>query len=313
MAILLQSSYFRFWSDHFKQRVSTKQKYIAVFKRFEAFLIKAGFEGTLDFNQFHASREHPGRYLPIQRSFIDRFVFDLKQQYDSDRLIADTITSLKRFFEFLHDMDMIEHNPMIGYPRPKFESPIQNTSLSKEECLAILKAALYKNPFYRQEFVFIWFMLVTGLRISEIRSLRRKRLNLKTRIAHVFEAQKTDSRPVAIPSYLVIELERYVQHPEYLAYANQGDEYLFHHQGKKMTVHTITRMLHDLAQDAGVSRHIRPHDLRRTAAYLMQMGGMNIVDIQHQLRHKNLGTTLRYVPPLADLSRILNEPENGIY
>jgi integrase/recombinase XerD len=308
MAFLLQSCYFQFWSDHFTLSKSTKQKYIIALKRFEAFLLQEGFEGTLDFDQFHASREHPDRYLPIQRQVFDRFVIDLKKREKfTDRSLAYTISALKLFFQFLHDMDLIEHNPLLGYPRPKFENPLQNTALSKEESYALLKAALLRNPFYRQEFVFIWFMLITGLRISEVRFLRRKRLNLETRIVHVFEAQKTEQRPVAIPKDLTTELERYTQHPEYLKYANQGDEYLFHQHGKIMTVDTIKRILSELSRDAALSRHIRPYDLRRTAGYLMQIGGMNIVDIQHQLRHKNVGTTLRYVPPLNDLAKILED------
>ncbi|NOU94909.1 tyrosine-type recombinase/integrase [Paenibacillus sp. LMG 31456] len=308
LAFLLQSGYFQFWSDHFMLSKSTKQGYIIALKRFEAFLLREGFEGTLDFDQFHASREHTGRYLPIQRQVIDRFVFDLKKKEQvTDKLIASTISALKRFFEFLHDMNLIQHNPMLGYPRPKFESPIQNTSLSKEECYALLRAALLRNPFYRQEFVFIWFMLITGLRSSEVRFLRRKRLNLKIRIIQVFDAQKTDKRSVALPKDLTEELKRYTQHPEYIKYEKQGDEYLFHQQGKIMTVDKIKRILSELTNDANLARHIRPHDLRRTAGYLMQTGGMNIVDIQHQLRHKNVGTTLRYVPPLNDLAKILED------
>lgn len=65
-------------------------------------------------------------------------------------------------------------------------------------------------------------MLITGLRISEVRFLRRKRVNLETRIIHVFEAQKTEQQPVAIPKDLAVELERYIQHPEYLKYAYKG-------------------------------------------------------------------------------------------
>ncbi|MFC5530998.1 tyrosine-type recombinase/integrase [Cohnella yongneupensis] len=308
MTLLLQSGYFQFWSEHFRRSSSTKQTYITALKRFEAFLLKEGFEGTLDFDRFHASRAQPDRYSPIQRQVIDRFILDLKQNGQaSDRTLAVTITVLKRFFEFLHDTEMIQQNPMIGYRRPKIESPIQNTALSIEECYALLKAALLKDPFYRQEFVFIWFMLITGLRKNEVRFLRRKRVNLETRIVHVFDAQKTKQLPIAIPEDLTAELERYIQHPKYSKHANQGDEYLFHQQGKIMSIYKIKKMLSDLSRDAGLSRQIRPHDLRRTAGYLMQTGGMNIVEIQHQLRHKNLGTTLRYVPPLVDLIKILED------
>ncbi|MEK4234813.1 tyrosine-type recombinase/integrase [Paenibacillus sp. FSL H7-0714] len=308
MAFLLQSAYFQIWSNQFTLSYSTKQHYISVLKKFEAFLLHNGFEGELDFDRFHASREHPGRFLPIQRQVFDRFFIDLKQhERMSNMNLAATITVLRCFFEFLYEADLIQHNPLVGYPRPKFESPIQNTALSKAECLALLQAALHRSPFYRQEFVFLWFMLITGLRISEVRFLRRKRVHLDTRIVHVFDAQKTEKYPVALPKDLTAELERYIQHPEYLKYAHQGDEYLFHQQGKIMTVDKIKRILSDLTHDAGLDRHIRPHDLRRTAGYLIQTGGMSIIDIQHQLRHKNVGTTLRYVPPLNDLTKILED------
>ncbi|NGM83954.1 site-specific integrase [Paenibacillus sp. 7124] len=307
MGILFQSNYFQCWNAHFTLSKSTKEKYITALKRFEAFLMSEGFEGSLDFNQFHASRDHPNRYIPIQREVFDRFVIDLKKKGLLNRLIAETITPLRGFFDFLYEMDLIDHNPLVGYPRPKFESPIQNTSLSKEECYALLKAALREDPFYRQEFLFIWFMLITGLRISEVRFLQRKRLHLEKRIVHVFKAQKTDKRPVAIPNDLRDELKRYTQHPEYLKYANQGEEYLFHQQGKYMTIPSVNRMLSELCCDAGLTRQIRPHDLRRTAGYLMQTAGMNIIDIKNQLRHKDVATTLRYVPPLADLASILED------
>lgn len=308
MDFLLQSAYFQFWSNQFTLSNSTKQNYISVLKKFEAFLLQEGFEGELDFDRFHASREHPGRFLPIQRQVFDHFFIALKQNEQiTDISLAATITVLRCFFEILYDADLIQHNPLLGYPRPKFESPIQNTALSKAECLALLQAALHRSPFYRQEFVFLWFMLITGLRISEVRYLRRKRVNLDTRIVHVFDAQKTEKRPVALPKDLTAELQRYIQHPEYLKYANQGDEYLFHQQGKIMTVDKIKRILSELTHDAGLERHIRSHDLRRTAGYLMQTGGMSIVDIQHQLRHKNVGTTLRYVPPLNNLTKILED------
>lgn len=74
MAFLLQSAYFQIWSNQFTLRNSTKYKYISALKKFEVFLLQNGFEGELDFDRFHASREHPGRFLPIQRQVFDRFL-----------------------------------------------------------------------------------------------------------------------------------------------------------------------------------------------------------------------------------------------
>ncbi|WP_313638310.1 site-specific integrase [Paenibacillus sp.] len=307
-AFLLQSHYVQSWSDHFSLRNSTKHKYMDALERFEAFLLQEGFKGELNFDRFHASRNHPDRYLPIQRSVIDRFFQYLsKQDRMTDSLISASITALKNFFGFLQDMDLISVNPMLGVPTPKYERPIQNTALSLEECNLLLKAAIRRDPFYRQEFVLIWFMILSGLRISEVRTLRRSRVNLNTRIVHVSEGSKTTSRSVAISEELANEINRYIDHQVYQQGASQGDEFLFHCKGKQFPYERVVKILKECSMEAELSRIVRPHDLRRTTGYLMQLGGCSIIETQRQLGHKDLATTLRYVPPLLDLAKILEE------
>ncbi|MEX1028668.1 MAG: site-specific integrase [Paenibacillaceae bacterium] len=306
---LFQSKYFHVWNQHFNRSKNTKRKYIFALKRFEAFLQREGFEGELDFEKFHGSREYPDRYLPIQRKVIEGFVHYLKnEERVTDSLLSATVTGLKSFFGFLYDMDFIQHNPMQDIPTPKYERPIQNTALSLEECNDLLAAALRRDPFYRQEFVMVWFMLITGLRRSEVHFLKRSHLNLDTRIVRVSERQKTDPSPVAIPKNLTEELKRYVNHPNYLRGSEQGGEYLFHNiNGGLMPFRWIPRTLRGLSQEAALSRFVRPHDLRRTTGYLMQQSGVNIFLVKNQLRQKDLATTLIYVPPLLDMAKILED------
>ncbi|SDO87466.1 integrase/recombinase XerD [Paenibacillus sp. yr247] len=305
---LLQSHYVQFWIDHFSLSKNTKHKYFNALERFEAFLLQEGFEGDLNFDQFHASRDHPDRYLPIKRSVIDRFFqYLLNQDRMTDSLLSATITALKHFFGFLFDMDLISDNPLLGYPTPKYERPIQNTALSMEECKLLLKSAIKRDPFYRQEFILIWFMILTGLRISEVRALRCSRVSLDTRIVHVSEGHKTTIRPVAISQDLANEIARYIDHPIYQKGANQGDEFLFHDLGGKFSYERVVKILKECSTEAGLKRKVRPHDLRRTTGYLMQVSGSSMIDIQHQLGHEKLATTLRYVPPLIDLAKILED------
>ncbi|CAG7658362.1 tyrosine-type recombinase/integrase [Paenibacillus allorhizosphaerae] len=303
---LLQSQYVQFWSTHFSLSNSTKRKYVNALGRFEAFLLQEGFQGELHFDRFHASRDHSDRSLPIKRSVIDRFFQYLSnQERMTESLLSATITGLKHFFGFLFDMDLISVNPMLGIPTPKYEKTVQNTALSMEECKLLLRAAIKRDPFYRQEFVLIWFMILTGLRISEVRCLRRSKLNLDTRIVYVSEGYKTTTRPVAISEDLANEIARYIDHPHYQNGANQGDEFLFHDNGEQFPYKKVAKILKKCSKEAGLTRIVRPHDLRRTTGYLMQIGGSNPIDIQRQLGHKDLATTLLYVPPLIDLAKIL--------
>ncbi|OZB96551.1 site-specific integrase [Paenibacillus sp. XY044] len=305
---LQNSIYYQNWKKHFTLAKSTRSKYEIALRRFEAYLLKQGFDGELDFDRFHADKKFPDRFSPIKRKVIDHFVqFLIHDLQVSDSTVSISVTALKNFFGFLYDMDLIQQNPMINYPTPKFERGIQNTALSKEDSLEVLRAALRLDPFYRRGFVMIWLMLITGMRISEVRFLRCSRVKLESKIVHIFEGQKTTKRSAAISKDLADEITRYINHPQYLEWSKQGDEFLFNNKGNPLQPRVITRLLDRVSNEAGLSRSVRAHDLRRTAAYLMQIGGLSMVEIQHQLGHVDLATTLQYVPALGELARIFED------
>jgi integrase/recombinase XerD len=305
--IMFQSTYYKFWYENVD--LTAKKHVILYLRKFETYLKLQGFEGELDFDRFHASHNHPGKFLPIQESFIDKFIVHLRDECQSSKFVLyNAVSSLKNFFEFLFEMGLIHHHPMMNYPNPFYHRPIKNTALSKDECLELLHAAVKRDPFFRHEFVLVWFMLVTGLRNSEIRSLRRSKVNLDSRMVRVNEGQKNSSRLTSITYALAGELRRYINHPSYPKLETSRDDLLFSHEGKQISSYSLGKIIRRLCSDAGI-RNATPHDLRRTAGYLMQSGGMNIIEIQKQLGHKILATTLRYIPPIMDLLKILESLE----
>ncbi|ALS25376.1 tyrosine-type recombinase/integrase [Paenibacillus naphthalenovorans] len=200
---------------------------------------------------------------------------------------------------------MIRSHPMQDYPNPYYYRPVKNTALTKDECMEVLYFALKKDPFYRYEFLLFWFMIVTGLRNSEVRMLRRSKINLDSKRILVNEGQKNASRVAYLTPALAEEIQRFTQHPIYLTTENNGNEFLFSNQGKAHSANSLGKVIRNLCKNAGITRTVTPHDLRRTAAYLIQTGGMHIIEVQKQLGHKILATTLRYTPPLKELAEIL--------
>lgn len=149
-------------------------------------------------------------------------------------------------------------------------------------------------------------MLITGVRNSEVRSVSRTSVNLDTRMVMIIEGQKNDARSTSITTALSEELRRYINHPNYIAWTEKGNNKLFFRKEKKpLTDKALRVLLKNLCLEANLSRIVTPHDLRRTAGYLLQSVGMNMVEIQRQLGHQILSTTLRYIPPLNDLEKIL--------
>lgn len=308
-SILFESHYYRFWFDH--TELTSKRHVDRELRKFEKFLMLKGFEGELDFDQFHASHKRPGFFRPIQQYFIDQFVEYLRVDCQATKYVLyNAISSLKNFFKFLYDMELIQHHPMDDYPNPYYDRPIKNTAFSKEECLDLLGAAIKRDPFFRQDFVLIWFMLITGTRNSETRCLSRRNVNLDTRMVYLCERQKNDPRSTSITTALAEELKRYTNHPNYLAWKDKGNDKLFFRNEKPLTEKNLQDIVKDLCKEANLTRTVTPHDLRRTAGYLMQTAGMNMLEIQRQLGHRIMATTLRYIPPLEELAKILAQTDS---
>jgi integrase/recombinase XerD len=153
-------------------------------------------------------------------------------------------------------------------------------------------------------------MLVTGVRNSEARLLPYKNIDMDTGMVILNRGQKGEPRSTTITKALANEIRRFVRHPLFESWCkNNENATLFFHEDKPMATYHLARKIKKLCVEAGLSRTVTPHDLRRTSGYLMQSSGMHIVEIQRQLGHKILSTTLRYVPPLDELAKILLDTE----
>lgn len=62
---------------------------------------------------------------------------------------------------------------------------------------------------------------------------------------------------------------------------------------KRLSENSLSKLIVEHGQRAGVQ--IRPHDLRRTFAGMLDQRGMKVTDIQLLMRHSNLGTTSVYL------------------
>jgi integrase/recombinase XerD len=307
-AILLNSKYFQTWYTY--SPLKSKRHVIQELKKFDEFLNFIGYKGELDFDQFHGSLRHPDKFRPIQESFIDKFVEYLKfEKNASNYVLYNAISSLKNFFLFLYEIELIQSHPMASYKNPYYQRPIKNTALSKEECFDLLHAAMKRDPFFRQDFLLVWFMLVTGLRNTEVRLLPYKNIELNTGMVFLNKGQKGEVRSTTITKALATEVQQYIEHPYFESRYRNENAPLFFHKNKPLSSVQLQKKIKELCIEAGLSRIVTPHDLRRTAGYLMQSNGMHIIEIQKQLGHKILSTTLRYVPPLEDLAKILIDTE----
>ena len=157
--------------------------------------------------------------------------------------------------------------------------------LQRKEVAAILEAC--GNHKHR--------MLLTvcygcGLRVSELLYLKVRDIDGERRLLRIDQGKGAKDRMVEIPETLLLQLRRYWQ-------LFRPYEWLF--PGREPTralgVTSAQKWLEASKSKAGVDKPGGIHSLRHAYATHQLVAGMPITKLQHQMGHKDIRTTLRYV------------------
>ncbi|MCU6796819.1 site-specific integrase [Paenibacillus sp. WQ 127069] len=306
--ILIDSDYLHLWKRYSGLRQTSLNSYMSYLRKFEFFLIQIKkFEGSLDFDKFTYYVDD-NLYSPITEGFINEYIQYLKNECKATRsTLYANISALSNFFTFLKDMRVIKLNPMAHYKNPFYDPKINDRSLSKNDCGLLLEASVKVDPFFRVIYVLVLLMVTTGLRNKEIRELTIGQIDFGRNIIYVDQGQKTTANSVYMSTILTFELRRLINHPLHKSWQTNGNiSVFFRSNGRKFTTLTINEILKELCVVAGIKK-ITAHCLRHTMASLLLDSGVDVSIIQRQLRHKDMETTLRYLPQITDVEMLAQD------
>ncbi len=189
-------------------------------------------------------------------------------------------------------LDMQKHDIPVKNPYPLFKMPQPNVKevyLDKEELDAFRKmyVQLPEGTTLFKSLEMYLFSCYCGLRISDVVTLKWSEVDLENSL--IVKTQVKTKEEVKAP---IFEYTRALL----LKKSNSGkllgtDGYVF----GDSCIQVINRRLKELAEMAGVDKHITFHCARHTFATLLVMDGVSIYKIQKFLGHKSVGMTERYL------------------
>jgi len=210
----------------------------------------------------------------------------------SARSTSRCLSSLRRFYRFLHKTALINENPLQSVFNPKTGRALPKT-LSEHDVEALLAAPQIDDLIQFRDKVMLEILYAAGLRVSELVGLTLQQVNLRQGLVRITgKGQK--ERLVPLGETAVDWLQRFLHQGRGLLLSNQSSIVFPSLRGQQMTRQTFWHRIKYYAAQAGIQVELSPHTLRHAFATHLLNHGADLRVVQLLLGHSDLSTTQIY-------------------
>ena len=239
-------------------------------------------------------------YHPSKKP-LDVTLHDLQEflKYISDFHFTETtqsriISGIKHFFKFLVLENYIQTSPaeLLETPRIKRKLPV---FLSVEEIDLMLSHIDRSTPEGERNLAMLETMYSCGLRVSELISLKLSDLHRNDGFISVI-GKGNKQRLIPIGKSALRLIENYLTHHRcQIKIKGSNEDMIFlSKRGSSITRQMVFYVIKDLAEKAGIKKHLSPHTFRHSFATHLVEGGADLRAVQEMLGHESITTTEIY-------------------
>ena len=218
----------------------------------------------------------------------------LSTQISSGKKVSTALrrlSSSKSFLLFLkRDGYFYGEIPDVETPKKPSRLPV---CLSLEEVELLLEAPDMETDGGIRDRAMLELMYASGLRVSELLSLKRKNLNLNKGMVSVF-GKGAKERKVPVGEFAMEYVVKYLNEARSRNKGANSDYLFLNREGKPLTRQYFFKQIRKYAAQVGITVTISPHTLRHCFATHMLEGGAQLKAVQEMLGHTNLATTQIY-------------------
>lgn len=253
----------------------------------------------IDLTQF--AKEIPACHIEeITSGILEDFIAGLHQKY-KPKTVKRKIASLKALFHYFEYRELIDKNPF-NRMQIKFREPVILPKTIPLHTVEHFLATIYnqnaaaKTDYQKRttlrDIAVIELLFATGIRISELCSLKARDVNLQDKNILIY-GKGAKERRIQLGNDDVIRILR--EYKDAFAMQIQGCGCFFVNQtGRPLSDQSVRRMINKYTSVAAIEMHITPHMFRHTFATSLLEADVDIRYIQEMLGHSSINVTEIY-------------------
>ncbi len=238
--------------------------------------------------------------LEITPALLENYIANLHQKY-KPKTVKRKIASLKALFHYFEYREIIDRNPFnkiqIRFREPAIlpkTIPLQTveTFLSTIYQQHAAAETEYQRKKTLRDIAVIELLFATGMRISELCTLKISDVNLRDRYILIY-GKGSKERKIQIGNEDVSHV--LTTYKNTFEEEMRGCNHFFVNQaGRALSDQSVRRMINKYTSLAAIEQHITPHMFRHTFATSLLEADVDIRYIQEMLGHSSINITEVY-------------------
>ncbi len=249
-------------------------------------------------------REEIHAYKEIDYKLIRNYLNFLDERNFSKATIARHISSLRSFYKYLLKEGIVSKNPMLFISNPKLDKKLPKF-LYEKEVETLLSMPKLDNPKGLREALLLEFLYSTGVRVSELCSIKVKDISFSEKSVRVL-GKGNKERYVYFGKQLDDLLKLYLKESRPYFEKTRNDYLFLNDSGHQLQDRRVRALIDNLLKRSCADFHMSPHTLRHSFATHMLNHGADLKTVQELLGHVDLSTTQIY-------THISNERLRSVY
>ena len=240
--------------------------------------------------------------LEARNRDLNEFVDSLYRAGLSSRSIARYTASLRNFYVHLMQQGRTRVDPTAELVAPRQWKQLPRF-LALDEVDRLLEAPDTSKPLGGRDLAMLHLLYATGLRVSELVSVKRNHLNMELGVVRT-TGKGGKQRLVPVGKEALGAVQSYLENDRSRILKGKNSEYLFvTARGSLLTRQAFWNLLRRYGLRAGISRKLSPHVLRHSFATHLLERGADLRSLQIMLGHADISTTQIYTHVLRERLR----------
>lgn len=234
-------------------------------------------------------------YLDVDYDFIKGYLMKLYDRELSRASVSRKLSSLRSFYKYLFNNDLIKTNPFKYVATPKKEKRLPKY-LGVEEIEIIFNTPNTNTPLGQRDRLILEVLYGTGIRVGELVNIKLDDVDLYRKEIRIL-GKGNKERIDPFGEYCLDAINMFLNdgRKKLLEKHHVSCDYLIiNERGNKITTRGVEKIVDNIVKKAALKKHVSPHMLRHSFATHLLSEGCDIRTVQELLGHESLESTQIY-------------------